>query len=653
MNRNNSTVELLTPEEIIRVLLEKINKSDITDNYILDPLDYNKVLSQPGAKKLFDDINNLKINIDDITHEFNPEVGEILKVLSQKGAKELYDDINVNKIDFKDLTNEYNLDSPSNKKALSQDGANLLYKKVCEKITTDAVSVTDITNEFENIEVPSETKVLSQKGAVDLFNEAALKRDIVDDYENDLDNESATEKELKNKIFSLKGARSLFRYLNNNFVSKYGSAILGNLTFPINNIKNGIGIKFFSKDNEFKLYAENDLKEKALKISSNKTDLLKLFHERMEITKNSIFKRNIGVNSVDEPKYNMTIENKNGIHIENGNMVFYLNDLPIMHVSEEGLYVFNSVVSTENKPVNAVSIDIHQVEHGFNNQLVCYFEGKWKIADLKKEHTADGWAIRIDDDNFRVFFSGLVELDDTIRDDEGNKLQIGEYYFVSQDVNGALMRTRCLDGVEQIALKTVAVNNKLKGQLLLTDEANFNLLTNFNIDDNGNVSTIETLYKLIETVDTMKGDILHMGHRIEELEGVVTDYDRLYENNFVEETYKNHPFLFNAVHNAGEVWEMANLSLERIADAVAIKKDNETYILVTKGTVEIPAGASDDEGKEFISGEYYYVSHNVVGGFSRYKSQELDVDQLAFKVIKHKNKMKAIILINEEANLDY
>lgn len=653
MNRNNSTVELLTPEEIVKALADKIDKSDITDIYNLDPLDYKKVLSQPGAKKLFDDIDNLKINIEDITHEYNPEVGDLLKVLSQKGAKELYEQINENKVDFKNLTNEYDLVSPSNKKALSQDGANLLYKKVCEKISTDTIAVTDITSEFENVETPSETKVLSQKGAVNLFNEAALKRDIVDEFENNLEGESATEEELENKIFSWKGARSLFRHFTNNFVSKYGSELLGNLTFPINNVKNGVGIKFFSKEHEFKLYSENDLKEKALKISSNKTDLLKLFQERLEITKNSIFKRNIGINSIENPRYNMTIENKNGIHIENGNMVFYLNNSPIMHIAENGLYVLNSVVSTEDKPVNAVSIDVHQVGHGFHNQLVCYFEGKWKIVDLKKEHTADGWATRIDDDNFRVFFSGLVELDDTIRDDEGNKLQIGEYYFVSQDVNGALRRTRYLDGVEQIALKTVAVNNNLKGQLLLTDEANFNLLTNFNIDDNGNVSTVETIYELIETVTTMKEDMEHMNHRIQDLEGVVTDYTRLYESNFVEEFYTNHPFLFNAVHNAGEVWEMANLGLERIADAVAIKKDNDTYMLVTKGTVEIPAGALDDEGNQFVSGEYYYVSHTVVGGFSRYKSDELDVDQLAFKVIKHKGKTKAIILINEEANLDY
>lgn len=653
MKRNTSTVEILTPEEIVSSLNDKVSYSDLTDNYNLDPSDPKKALSQPGAKKLFDDLDRDKISKGEITHEFNPETYDITKVLSQKGAKELYDELDELKVNFKDLTNEYKSEAPSNKKALSQDGAKLMYEELCDKMQSEYVGFEDVTNEYENVEAPSEFKVLSQKGAANLFNDAALKRDIKDDYENAFNEETLPEEELKNKLFSWKGARNLYRNLVNNFVSIYGAVMHGSLIFPINNIKNGIGIKFSSDEREYKVYAENDLTEKALKVSCDKTDIVKVFSDRNVIARNTIFERNVGANNSVAPVYNITIGDKNGINMEEDKMVFYVNHEPIMHLDSNGLYVFNSTVSTEDKPVNAVSIDVTQPNHGFNNQLVCYFEGVWKIADLKREHTADGWAVRIDNDTFRVYFSGLVHLDDTVRDEEGNKLQIGEYYFVSQEVNGALRRTRYVNGVEQIALKTVYVNGKLKGQLLLTDEANFNLLNDFQLDDEGNVSTVDALFKLIEAVEDLKKDVDGMQERIDDLEGVITDYDKLYENNFVEETFVNHPFLFNAVHNTGAGWETADLNNEKVADAIAIKKDKDTYILITKGTIEIPAGALDDKGDQFISGEYYYVSNTIKGAFSREKSPELDIDQLAFKVITHKEKTKAIILINEETNFDY
>lgn len=649
---NTSTIEILELEQLIKNLSGKINYDDITDEF-KEKKDSLKVLSQLGAVTLYNELNKAKINFTDLTDEYNSEKPSNKKGLSQEGAKALLDFINKNKVDFQNLTGEYNPENPSTTKILTQVGA----KKMFEDINEDVVNVSELTDEYI-VKEPSLVKGFNQKGANDLYLASALKKDIVSSYQNETTKETLKEEELKNKIFSLKGARDFFRYVFNNYVSRHGSNMLGTLLFPINNEKNGVGIKFSDNEDGFKLHAENELseeglKDKILKLTANSTDIFKVFKNRVVNELPMIFTSNIGAKCITPPKYNITLQDKYGINVEGDNLVFYSNDKKVLTLGSEGAILRGSRVSTEDFPVNAVSIDIKEEGHQFNNQLVCFFEGKWKLADLNKDHTADGWAIKIDDDTFRVYFSGLIHLDNVLRDDEDEKLLIGEYYFVSQDKPGALRRNRYLDGIEQIALKTVFVNGALKGQLLLTDEANMNMLTNFSLDDHGNVTTVETIKGLIETMETFKEDVKHLNEKIDDLESVVGDYNRLYENTFVEENKENHPFTFNAVYNNGTIWEMANLKLQHTADAIAIKKDDNKYLLVTKGTVDIPVGSLDDEGNPFVTGEYYYVSPNHPGKFARNKSNAFDVDQLAFKTIMHKGKLKAIVLISEETNIDY
>lgn len=638
---NKSTVEIVSPEELIKELQKKIRYSDLSDEYKKQIDDFKSTFSQTGANKLYVELDGKKINYSDMSNLYvGEENADELKVPTQFAINHLYNYIEANKIDFKDLVIEFDLEEPDENKAFSQTGANNLYNN----IKLNFVNKKDITNEFI-VDEAEEEKVLSQVGAKTLYELAALKKDIRDDFEKDDD-------DLVNKIFSLAGARTLYKFIKENFVDVNGSEITGDLDFLNNGQDESAGISFKTDEQKIKISSLIEDNILSMKIKHGEKEIIKISNMYNMFYENTIFQKKIGVESDENPKYTITIKNDSGINFEDDSLVFYLKDEPVMRINQEGVFVFESNVSTENKPSNAISIIVEKQNHSFENDLVSYFEGEWQLADLRKDITADGFAIKISDDLFKVVFHGIIDLTG-VKDEKGDSIKSGEFYFVSQTNQGKFSIQKPYEGLEQIAFKTFFADDKMKAQLLLTDEANFNLLTNFKIDDSGNVSNVENIYKLLDEVEDLKQGIGGMFERIQELEGIVTDYEMLYESNFVEETYINHPFLFNALHNNGERWELADLTSEKTADAIAIKKSNDIYITMSKGTVEIPDGALDDKEEEFVPGEYYYVSATIPGAFSRYKNDELDIDQLAFKVIKHKGKNKAIVLISDDVNIGY
>ena len=651
MENKTSTVKLLSIEEITKELNKKALKSKLTNEYNPKEIDTEMVLSQYGAKLLFDYIEKNKIDLKKISDDYNPKEVIEKTVVSQKAINDLYKYLIENFVNKENVLDDFDLKNPSEDAPFSQYGANKLYKR----LTDETIGFDELTSLYKNIkEHPSQKLALSQEGAINLYNEVLLKENQSKEFKNDNDVEIMTKEQLANKILSLEGAREFYRNMVANYVNRYGSEILGDLLFPVNTLKNEVGIKFqVDEDNSFKI-ASNKIDEKdLLSFMFNKERIISIYKDFIEFNKPINTSENLGIKTKAEAKYDLTLSDKFGVNVEGEKLVFYVNDKSIASFDSDGMDILNSRVATEDNPINAVSVDVEMSGHNFHNKLVCFFDGVWKVADLGKEHTADGFAVSITKDKFRVYFNGVIDINSDVKDEDGERIRIGEYYFVSQKLNGYLCRERNQEGVEQLAMKTMLVNGKIKGQLLLTEETNYNLFSHFALDDKGSVVGVEAVNGLIENVAKLVEADLKNKERLSELESTISDYERLYKNNFIKEHLLNHQFLLDAVYHNGIVWELSDLKDNKIADAIALKVDKDNFIIITKGNFEIPDSARDDNGREFVPGEYYYISDKKKGGFSKDKNPNYGIDQLGFKVITSGGKLKGMALINEEVNLDY
>lgn len=644
---NFSGVKISSPEEIQKALDKKVNFDDLSEEYNPEEVDSTKALSQAGAKNLYDEINKNKLDKKDITHEFDTEDPDSKKVLSQLGANKLHKD----KVKYRDITHEFKEENPSEKKVLSQKGANEHYKHVEE----NKVDFKDGTSEFVDIDKPSLKKYFNQLGATKLWQKVkdlmVAKEDIRDEFRTtDIHKEELSEEELKEKVFSWRGARDLYRWIKQNVVPQEGGEMKGSLTFPIRKIAQGIGIVFKDTESTFKVTAEENNTVRSFKLYEKDKNLLEIFRDKMVTKLNSLTTGRTTVHSDVLAPYSLGIgSDKTGINYENGLLCLYVDGKKIGTFSSEGMTLFGSRVPTVNTPINAVSVDIKKVKHNFHNRLVCYFDGNWQLADLSKEHTADGFAQRLDDDTFRVYFSGVIPIDSSIRDEKGNVLQLGEYYYVSQDVNGMVMRERRSTGVEQIAFKCMSVNNQVVAHILISSEANYNMLGDFMPEDEVPAEDFDELVKAMKEMNLSMKEMQEEIDRLNDFHGNTTTN---YGANFAVIEKENHGFIFDAVYHENGEW-IRTKPEDNIAEGIAIRDSADKVVIVYKGMVEIPKHAVDEENNPILVDKHYYLSTEVPGKFTYNIPSNGEVEQLAFKTILHGGKLKAIIFIDENATIDY
>lgn len=55
--------------------------------------------------------------------------------------------------------------------------------------------------------------------------------------------------------------------------------------------------------------------------------------------------------------------------------------------------------------------------HDFNNYFVSYCEGNWRISDINTGISGDCFVKRLDEDTFRAYFSGMIPIDSSFKDD--------------------------------------------------------------------------------------------------------------------------------------------------------------------------------------------------------------------------------------------
>ena len=85
---------------------------------------------------------------------------------------------------------------------------------------------------------------------------------------------------------------------------------------------------------------------------------------------------------------------------------------------------------------------VTQTGHGFVFEPVMYSISQRKFVKAVFPHGADGVAVRVDDNNFRLVWAGRVEIPSTAKDTQQRDFILGEYYFLGEGSNGGIQREK-------------------------------------------------------------------------------------------------------------------------------------------------------------------------------------------------------------------
>ena len=85
---------------------------------------------------------------------------------------------------------------------------------------------------------------------------------------------------------------------------------------------------------------------------------------------------------------------------------------------------------------------VTQTGHGFVFEPVMYSISQRKFVKAVFPHGADGVAVRVDDNNFRLVWAGRVEIPTTAKDTQQRDFVLGEYYFLGEGSNGGIQREK-------------------------------------------------------------------------------------------------------------------------------------------------------------------------------------------------------------------
>ena len=85
---------------------------------------------------------------------------------------------------------------------------------------------------------------------------------------------------------------------------------------------------------------------------------------------------------------------------------------------------------------------VTQTGHGFIFEPVMYSISQRKFVKALFPHGADGIAVRVDDNNFKLVWAGRVEIPATSKDTQQRDFILGEYYFLGEGSNGGVQREK-------------------------------------------------------------------------------------------------------------------------------------------------------------------------------------------------------------------
>lgn len=114
----------------------------------------------------------------------------------------------------------------------------------------------------------------------------------------------------------------------------------------------------------------------------------------------------------------------------------------------------------------------------------------------------------------------------------------------------------------------------------------------------------------------------------------------------------NHGFIFTPITLDGNTRQWVKATKYTGADAIAIRVDNDNFNIITKGYIDIPINAKDDKGNAFIYDEYYFLSQEVDGGFSKDKNYT-GVFQNLIHIEEQNGRLVSYVDVQDPINLDY
>ncbi|MGL5022250.1 MAG: hypothetical protein ACRC5S_03030 [Cetobacterium sp.] len=139
--------------------------------------------------------------------------------------------------------------------------------------------------------------------------------------------------------------------------------------------------------------------------------------------------------------------------------------------SKEELAILERVLNSNSEEIAIIKgqkfLTIEKVNHGFVFEPVFYTPEGWVKVDVSKEQTAEGIAIKVDDNKFNVFFDGIINIPSGYKDDSGDELSNGEIYSVSKIGIGLVTKNIYSEGIVQSLYKVITENGVKKAFIIL------------------------------------------------------------------------------------------------------------------------------------------------------------------------------------------
>lgn len=176
-----------------------------------------------------------------------------------------------------------------------------------------------------------------------------------------------------------------------------------------------------------------------------------------------------------------------------------------------------------------------QANHGFIFTAVTLDGATRKWVKANKYTSADGIAIKIDNDRFDVVTRGVVNIPTSARDDKGEPFVYDEYYFLSQEVDGGLSRTKNEIGTFQYLAHISEIDNKQVAYIDIGDSYDLDYeVVDTETSDRVGIGTYKTTLRTADTIEDLKRLNLKEGDVIEVLgyytKGDGADHKRKIEN---------------------------------------------------------------------------------------------------------------------------
>lgn len=211
-----------------------------------------------------------------------------------------------------------------------------------------------------------------------------------------------------------------------------------------------------------------------------------------------------------------------------------------------------------------------QVNHGFIFTAVTLDGATRQWVKANKYTSADGIAIKIDNDRFDVVTRGVVNIPTQARDDKGEPFVYDEYYFLSQEVDGGLSRTKNEVGTFQYLAHISEIDNKQVAYIDIGDSYDLDYeVVDTETADRVGIGTYKTTLRTADTIEDLKRLNLKVGDVVEVL-GYYTAGDGAGHKRVIASAKKS----FNSIMLDNGLY--ANLISNKDIKNIILKKEN-TY----------------------------------------------------------------------------